>query len=254
MPQVVLIVPCYNEAERFDPEGFEALIRPDDRALLFVNDGSTDATGALIRAFCERFPGRAGVLSLPLNQGKGGAVRLGLRRALQDGAPIVGYLDADLATPPGEVSRLLDALARDGVAAVIGSRIRFLGTDIERSATRHYIGRLFATFAAFTLRVAVYDTQCGAKVFRRTPALESALAEPFVTRWCFDLELLGRLLIGAPGVAPLAVEGIRELPLARWRHRPGSRIGMRHVFAILREMAAVSRDLSGRRRRGPAPG
>jgi len=61
MSQVDLIVSCSSEAERFDPEGFEALIRPVDRALLFVNDGSTDTTGAQSpAAFREKFPGRAG--------------------------------------------------------------------------------------------------------------------------------------------------------------------------------------------------
>jgi len=182
MSQVVLIVPCYNEAERFDPEGFEALLRPADRALLFVNDGSTDGTGGRLDDFCMKFPTRAGVLPLPRNEGKGEAVRLGLRRAIEQGATIAGYVDADLATPPEEVSRLVDALDREGVSAVIGSRIRFLGAHIERSAARHYIGRVFATFAALVLRVPVYDTQCGAKIFRRTPALERALADPFVSR------------------------------------------------------------------------
>jgi hypothetical protein len=194
------------------------------------------------------------MLSLPRNRGKGEAVRLGLGRALQDGATTVGYLDADLATPPGEVTRLLEGLGAEGVAAVIGSRIRFLGTHIERSAARHTIGRLFATLASLTLRVSVYDTQCGAKVFRRTPALERALAEPFVSRWCFDVELLGRLLIGEPGVEPLPLDGIRELPLARWRHRAGSKIGIRHGPGILRELVVVSWDLSGRRRRGHSRG
>ncbi len=83
--------------------------------------------------------------------------------------------------------------------------------------------------------------------FRRTPALQSALAEPFVSRRAFDVELLGRLLAGAPGVPPESVEGIRELPLLRWRHRAGSKIGLRNAWTIARELIAVSRDLRAHR-------
>ena len=50
--------------------------------------------------------------------------------------------------------------------------------------------------ASLILHARVYDTQCGAKLFRRSAALEAALADPFLSRWSFDVELLGRMLIG----------------------------------------------------------
>ena len=74
-----------------------------------------------------------------------------------------------------------------------------MGTDIRRSAVRHYTGRLFATAGSLVLGVPVYDTQCGAKAFRVTDALRAALAEPFVSRWAFDVEVLGRLLRSTDG-------------------------------------------------------
>ena len=249
MRKIALIVPCYDEARRFDPEAFAALASLTGATLLFVNDGSRDDTEARLRSFCERPGANAELMSFARNRGKGESVREGLRAALHAGAEIVGYLDADLATPADEVVRLAFTLSADGPSVVLGSRVRVLGSAIERSALRHYGGRVFATLAALILGVPVYDTQCGAKLFRRTRALEVALAEPFLSRWCFDVELLGRLLIGAPGAAPLPIEAIRELPLARWRHREGSKIGMRHAFAVLRELAAVSRDISARRQR-----
>jgi hypothetical protein len=70
----------------------------------------------------------------------------------------------------------------------------------------------------------VYDTQCGAKLFRRTPALSAALAQPFISRWAFDVELIARLLHPPTGMDPIAVEHIREEPLLAWADVPGSKL------------------------------
>ena len=115
-------------------------------------------------------PDRFHVVTLPANRGKGEAVRLGLRAALAGGHDVVGYYDADLATPPAEMARLVEELRGDPARVmVIGSRVALLGHDIERSAVRHYLGRLYATAASVVLRLPVYDTQCGAKVVRAGP-------------------------------------------------------------------------------------
>ena len=92
------------------------------------------------------------------------------------------------------MARLVDTLADDEhLQVVIGSRVGLLGHDIDRSLRRHYLGRIFATVSSAVLDLPVYDTQCGAKAFRVTPALRAALADPFTSRWAFDVELLGRL-------------------------------------------------------------
>ena len=109
----------------------------------------------------------------------------------------VGYTDADLATPPSELLRLAQYLDESaGVDMVMGARIAFLGARIDRSPLRHYLGRFFATGASFALKKPVYDTQCGAKVFRVDERLKAACGEPFRSGWAFDVELLARLLTG----------------------------------------------------------
>ncbi|HEY7375200.1 MAG TPA: hypothetical protein VIF57_23765, partial [Polyangia bacterium] len=120
--------------------------------------------------------------------------------------------------------------------------------DIERSAVRHYLGRVFATAASLILRTRVYDTQCGAKLFRAGPALAEALSAPFLSRWAFDVELLGRLLIGTPGVAPLPLAAIVEVPLAVWHDVEGSKLGLAGMARTARDLALVARDMAARRR------
>ena len=195
-----IVVPCFNEAQRLRGEDFLRLTREEGARLLFVDDGSTDGTAAALRALAARAADRIDVLALAENRGKAEAVRLGLLRALDGGATVVGYVDADLATPVEEISRLLAELAgRPEVAVVMGARVKLLGTRIERHQWRHYLGRLFATVASLLLALPVYDTQCGAKFFRAGDRLRESLATAFRTRWAFDVELIGRLL--AAGLA-----------------------------------------------------
>jgi hypothetical protein len=193
-------------------------------------------------------PGRVRALSLTPNRGKAEAVRQGMRDALEAGADVVGFLDADLSTPPAEVDGLLAALARPGVQVAIGARIGMLGYDIDRSAVRHYLGRVFATAASLILQARVYDTQCGAKLFRANPALTAALSMPFLSRWAFDVELLGRLLIGTPAVPALPITAIVEVPLAIWHDVKGSKLGLGGMARTARDLALVANDMTARRR------
>jgi hypothetical protein len=116
--------------------------------------------------------------------------------------------------------------------------VQLLGRSIERNYTRHYVGRVFATCASLSLGLPVYDTQCGAKLFRRTDALAAALATPFTSRWAFDVELLARLVRPQRGVAPIDISRIREEPLLTWTDIPGSKLrpwaALRGGFDLLR--------------------
>ena len=216
MKRVTIVVPCYNEAERLDTVQFASF--SDDRyniRFLFVNDGSTDETPRVLEGLRDRAPERIDVLHLTKNRGKAEAVRQGMVRALSSDCDYVGFWDADLATPLdaiGEFGSLLDD--RPDIEAVIGSRVKLLGRQIERSTSRHYAGRVFATTAAFVLGIQVYDTQCGAKLFRATPEWARIFSATFSTRWIFDIEIIARLRELRRGTSqPEAKDVIYEYPL-----------------------------------------
>src|SRR5688572_5001136 len=133
VPHTVLVVPCYNEANRLDARAF-ATFRATGHLVefLFVNDGSTDNTLEVLMQLRCSSPDTIRVLDRPENAGKAEAVRAGMLEALGTGADFVGFWDADLATPLAALPRFLDTLEdRPNVDAVLGSRVKLLGRTIE---------------------------------------------------------------------------------------------------------------------------
>ena len=228
VPETVVVVPCYNEAARLPVEAFERfLAEPHDVGFLLVNDGSRDTTLSLLRELAARHGnGTVEVLDLGTNQGKAEAVRRGLLRAMERGSSCVGFWDADLATPLDTIldfKALLDQ--RPAVDWVIGARVRLLGRRIDRHTSRHLLGRVFATVASLALGIAVYDTQCGAKLFRRNGTLEAVLKQRFGSRWLFDVELIGRYLnVRRSQGEPTPEDRIVEFPLHTWIDVGGSKL------------------------------
>ena len=223
-----LVVPCYNEAARLDREAFVQFVTGrTDVELLFVNDGSTDATSTVLGDIARRTAGRANVLVLTRNVGKAASVHHGILAALEKQPELVGYWDADLATPLVAVDDFLHVLdTNPQIDIVMGARVKLLGRQLDRHGMRHYAGRVFATAASIALGIGVYDTQCGAKVFRANSPIREVFASPFRSRWVFDVEILARYLtLGGNGNRGA---GIYELPLKKWTDVAGSKIRIRH--------------------------
>jgi hypothetical protein len=111
----------------------------------------------------------------------------------------------------------------------LGSRVKRLGSEIDRNATRHNLGRVFSTLASQMFDLPVYDSQCGAKLFRADVA-GVLFGEPFVTKWLFDVELLVRLRrhLGAKGF----LEGSIEVPLTAWKEMGGSKLRLSHMVRV----------------------
>ncbi len=239
--KTVVVVPCYNEAQRIDVGRFRSfLAETRDIDFLLVDDGSTDQTRLLLTSLAQNSGGRVTVCGLDKNVGKAEAVRQGVQKALLGSPNFVGYWDADLATPLEAIDQFRSVfLEHQEIQLVLGSRMPLLGRSIHRRTTRQLLGRGFATAASLVLRLPVYDTQCGAKLFRVTPATIGLFAEPFHSRWIFDVEILARL----SHVTGWGVEGARsrlfEYPLDRWDEIAGSKLRLRDFLVAVIELAGV---------------
>lgn len=227
-PRCSIVVPCFNEASRLKSGLFLDFLRShEDIRFLFVNDGSRDNTLSVLKAMQNGFEDRVQILDKKNNAGKAEAVRAGMLAAIEQGdVSYVGFWDADLATPLEAIPEFLAVIeGNDQLEMVFGSRIRLLGRHVNRRAARHYLGRVFASVVSIVLRLPIYDTQCGAKIFRITPELTQVLRDPFLSRWVFDVEILARYIALHDGSSAFLHEAIYELPLARWDDVAGSKVG-----------------------------
>lgn len=225
--QTTIVIPCYNEAARLDVEAFARYADGvSDLRLLLVDDGSADGTAGVLEGLRERNPPVFSVLRLERNVGKAEAVRQGFLAAFGDDPDAVGFWDADLATPLETIDEFRALLRQQpSIEMVFGSRVNLLGRSVHRNLARHYIGRVFATAASFALRLPIYDTQCGAKLFRVSDPIKAVFGEPFLSRWIFDVEIiarLSRLKRGRDG--PQVRQVIYEHPLMTWRDVKGSKL------------------------------
>ena len=218
----IIVVPCYNEADRLPVGAFKSFSCLEySLKFLFVNDGSTDDTLNMLGSLCETNLEKFECLDVP-HSGKAEAVRKGILHALDSNPEYVGFWDADLATPLKPILDFCDLLDENSnLEMVFGSRVKLLGREIERLAIRHYLGRWFATAVSIMLKLPIYDTQCGAKIFRNSPEVCRLFENPFRTSWIFDVEILARMRQRGKLIAK---DVIYEFPLMKWCDVKGSKV------------------------------
>lgn len=244
---LILVIPCYNEEHRLPVEELRRFRSDDARVeMLFVNDGSRDGTLGLLQSLAAEDPSRFSVLNLERNSGKAEAVRRGILAALERGPDFVGFWDADLATPLSELPSFLAVFAANpSIEMVFAARVRLLGRSISRNPSRHYVGRVGATLISSSLGLAVYDTQCGAKLFRASEPMRAIFAEPFLSRWIFDVEIIARFVRQRGRDA--AASAIYELPITAWHDVKGSKVKSTDFIRALRDLWKIHRAYNRRR-------
>jgi len=245
-----IVLPAYNEEARLGPALDElfgylceaAGVLPASVSVLVVDDGSTDGTAALVSARPEfvagagaaaeagigatnaaAAPGRPGCPKLGLltvpHGGKGSAVRAGMLAAEGD---VLVFADADMATPPDMLPRLVAALESADVA--LGSRIQPDGSDMRATQPRfrRLVGKAFRFAAQLWVTGPVRDTQCGFKGFTRSAARD-LFGQLRITSIVFDVDLI--YLARRRGYR------IAIVPIT-WADRRGSRMHARPKLAL----------------------
>lgn len=230
--QYAIVIPCYNEASRLPFNDFLSFAQTHPETILcFVNDGSSDQTAAILSGLQSQSPENICVYSLVKNGGKAEAVRKGMLYVCNHfNIPLVGYLDADMATLPEEwleMARYRDAHPQFG--AVIGSRINRLGADIKRNDDRSLFSFIIKKIVGIILHTSFQDTQCGAKIFHRN-MVPFIFHKPFMTPWLFDVEIFLRLQkkFGKRSL----YKGVLEFPLMHWEEVGESKLKFKHAVKI----------------------
>jgi dolichyl-phosphate beta-glucosyltransferase len=218
-PTLSIVIPAYNEEQRLPPAltrvraYLDASTRYSDVEILIVDDGSRDATAALVESVAGEDP-RVRLLRNPGNRGKGYSVRHGMLEARNEW---VLFSDADLSAPIEELDKLIDAaLARDAPVA-IGSRAldRSL-IGVHQGPLRELAGIVLNRVMRLVTGLPFADTQCGFKLFRRDAA-RLIFARQQLDGFTFDVEdLYIARLLSLPAV---------EVPV-RWNNVDGSKVGV----------------------------
>lgn len=182
-----VVVPAYCEAQRVASTISEiraqlaSLQETGDLEIVVVDDGSTDGT-----ARAARDGGADLVVELPINRGKGAAVRAGV---LASRGRTVAFIDADLAYSPDQLSSML-ATVEAGCDVVVGNRhAEGSVAHGEVSGVRRLGSRMVNLFARALLSVRYRDTQCGCKVFR-SDAARTLMRSGRIDGFAFDIEVL----------------------------------------------------------------
>ena len=246
-----IVIPCYNEGKRLPLDEFHSFFQDyPDVLICFVNDGSRDDTVKVLEELKVKNQEQVDVISYPNNVGKGEAVRRGVQHcnSLYDHLHIA-YLDADLSTSLQECLKLREYL-HEPIEFCFGSRIRLVGTYIERKKRRWLIGRVIATFISQMLRVNVYDTQCGCKLF--TKALSVRLfQDQFISRWLFDVEIMFRMLTLYG--RERALKKMREVPLTSWIDKEVSSVKVSYIFKLWFDLYQIHKMYRARAFKKPSP-
>jgi glycosyltransferase involved in cell wall biosynthesis len=194
---LTIVIPSFNEKDRL-PQFLKKLVNQDIikkvSTIIVVDDGSLKESAEIIACLCEDLKRQDIDIEFcrrSINGGKGAAILTGIKRSK---TAYVGFVDADGAVGSESIAEVVQKLINSNaqnqqIDGIIGSRIKMLGKDVKRSAVRHYIGRIFATYISLLLNIPVYDSQCGCKFFK-SDILKPILPHITDQRWLFDTQVL----------------------------------------------------------------
>jgi len=193
MKRLSLIIPAHNEEKRISKtlESYHQFLKEKkdrkeliDFEILVVINNCKDATEIVVKKFSEKY---SEIRYLNFKQGgKGFAVIEGFKEALKGNFELIGFVDADMSTPPNAFFGLVKNIKNnDGVVAN-----RWDKRSIFRySKTKKIRSRIYNDIVRVLFSFPYRDTQCGAKLFRRQ-VLENNIGKIISSQWNFDIALL----------------------------------------------------------------
>ncbi len=243
-----LVIPAFNESGRILPT-LQRLVDFLDRwdgsyEITVVDDGSSDETTAVCRAFAAHHP-QLQVIGYALNRGKGCAVKTGV---LSSRGKVIAFSDADMPVPPEQYRRFIESLKR-GNDLVIGSRY-LPSARWEMSRGRRMVGWTFRLVVRLIVGSRVGDTQFGFKLFT-SAAAKDLFPSLTIDGFAFDAELIRLAQQRGYRIVELPVQGVNApgstvRPLHDGLHMLGQLILIR-LRSFLRRRA----DAEVRKYRGP---
>lgn len=211
IPFLSVIIPVFNEEKRIkNINNIITFLKKQQYKweVIIVNDGSSDKTIAMLKFLKNKLKFK--LISLPKNQGKGAAIKMGMLTA---SGKYRLFLDVDLSTPIEEFNKLKPQLKKFDI--VIGSRkMKGSSVIIRQSFIREFLGKLFTFLSQITLQMKISDFTCGFKCFSQKAA-DQIFPLQTINRWGFDSEILY--------IGKLKNYSIIEVPV-KWRNAPGTKV------------------------------
>lgn len=217
--KIIQVIPTYNEAQNL-PTLVTALfdLHIPGFQILVVDDNSPDGTGDVAEDLSKQFPGRFSVLHRADKAGLGKAYIQGFRQALDEGAEVIGMMDADLSHPPERLPALLAAL--QGADVAIGSRyVAGGGIDKDWPFWRKGLSWFGNAYARTILSLPIRDTTGGYRLWRRY-ALEAIPYEEsrsngyvFIVELAYLAKLAGLTFAEVPIYFTERTQGVSKMSL-----------------------------------------
>jgi dolichol-phosphate mannosyltransferase len=188
MPNVLIVVPTYNERENL-PVLAAGVLKHDGYRLLVVDDGSPDGTGAVADRLAAEHPGRVVVMHRTVQRGLGRSYVDGLQHALADQrVDLICQMDADLSHNPDYLPDLVAAAASHDI--VIGSRYLNGVSVVNWPLHRIFLSAFANRYIRLVTSLSATDCTSGFRCWRREALARLPIASMVSDGYAFLVEML----------------------------------------------------------------
>ena len=233
-----MVVPCFNEEDRYDENYWSELFKIPEIDWLFVNDGSTDETKKILDGLQINRNVRS--INLAKNVGKGEAIREGYLNILNITGPkpvLLGQIDFDSSYEAEDILRLIEIgkirIRMNKFDSIWGARVQLAGRRLQRKKYINYLSKIIILILRGFIRNLPYDPQTSFKLYNINHNQKEIFTDPFKTRWFFDIELYLRLKKMNKELK------IWEEPIEFVRDVDNSRINSREAYRIFRDLFKI---------------